>query len=161
MAIRATFELKMTVWGTIVRSESVTPVVSAWSHRSSSSISISWYLTLSSSSNWWGADKADTGGDAGDALTMTIRWCAHTSDVLVLLMRWCCWCAEAADALMLLMRWYWWYADAVYDADALMLLVLLMRWCCWGTDVLMRWCYWCADALTLLFCWCADGADRS
>ena len=39
----------------------VKPVVSAWSHRSNISISISWYLTSSSSSSYcWCAEAADT-----------------------------------------------------------------------------------------------------
>ena len=67
------------------------PVVSAWSHRSSISISISWYLT--SSSYFWCTDTADN---------------AYAADALMLLMCWFCWCADAAyaaDALMLLLRW--------------------------------------------------------
>ena len=123
--------------GRLYAPKCVTPIVSAWSHRSSSSISISWYLISSSSLSsycWW-AYSADA-AYAADALMLLIRWCANTADVLILLMLLMRWCADAADVLILLMSWCCWCTNT---AEARMLLMLLMRWCDDAADVLMPW----------------------
>ena len=92
--------------------------------------------------------------DAVDALRV---WWADATDVLMLLMRWCCvwcWCADAVDALMLLILLMKNTADAYDTAEELirlMLLILLMNlygWCC-----LYCWCAYAADVLMLLLRW--------